>query len=255
VPPPWFVHAFWKGHRALHRLSHGRFLWTPASTRGWGALRLTTIGRRSGRERVVIVGYLEDGPNLVVLAMNGWDEGHPAWWLNLEAHPEATVRLKGQAPRPVRARAAKGEERHRLWDRWAAVDHDLDGYAARRSTMTPVVVLEPVAGARGPDEGSKVPDPDRLAPRPAPRLRRLRRGGRPARPAARERRRPAAGAASGRRDLGRQRRPPRPAVVRARACWSPEPDPHPARSACPALVGRRGRVMMAGGGVGGGVRG
>jgi F420H(2)-dependent quinone reductase len=37
-------------------------------------------------------GYLEDGPNLVTLAMNGFDEGHPSWWLNLEAHPEAVVR-------------------------------------------------------------------------------------------------------------------------------------------------------------------
>ncbi len=42
-----------------------------------GALRLTTVGRKSGQERSVIIGYVEDGPNLVVLAMNGWDEGHP----------------------------------------------------------------------------------------------------------------------------------------------------------------------------------
>ena len=70
VPPPWFVHVAWRVHRVLHRLSGGRFLWTPANKRGWGALRLTTVGRTSGREREVIVGYLEDGPVLVVLAMN-----------------------------------------------------------------------------------------------------------------------------------------------------------------------------------------
>ena len=75
LPPKWFKHAFWRVHRALNRLSGGRFLWTPASKRGWGALRLTTIGRRSGQERSVIIGYLEDGPNLIALAMNGWDEG------------------------------------------------------------------------------------------------------------------------------------------------------------------------------------
>ena len=27
------------------------------------------------------------------LAMNGRDEGHPAWWLILEAHPYAAIRL------------------------------------------------------------------------------------------------------------------------------------------------------------------
>jgi hypothetical protein len=51
------------------------FLWTTSNKRGWDALRLTTIGRRSGQERSVIIGYLEDGPNLVALAMNGRDGG------------------------------------------------------------------------------------------------------------------------------------------------------------------------------------
>lgn len=143
LPPAWFKHAFWRVHRLLSRLSGGRFLWTPAGRRGWGALRLTTTGRRSGRPRTVIVGYIEDGPNLVTLAMNGWDEGHPAWWLNLEANPDATVRLAHQPTRPVRARMAVGDERDRLWKRWADVDAGLDAYAASREATTPAVVLEP----------------------------------------------------------------------------------------------------------------
>ena len=49
LPPAWFKHTFWRGHRLLYRLSRGRFLWTPASKRGWGALSLTTIGRKTGR--------------------------------------------------------------------------------------------------------------------------------------------------------------------------------------------------------------
>ncbi len=147
VPPPWFVHTAWRAHRALYRLSGGRFLWSPSNKRGWGALRLTTVGRTSGQERSVIIGYLEDGVDLVGLAMNGWDEGHPSWWLNLQAHPDAVVRLSGQTPRPVRARQATGEERDRLWQRWAAINADLDAYAGGRSTETPVVVLEPRDGA------------------------------------------------------------------------------------------------------------
>ena len=143
IPPAWFKHLFWRVHRIVNRLSGGRFLWTPDSKRGWGALRLTTIGRKSGRERMVIVGYIEDGPVPVVLAMNGWDEGHPAWWLNLEAHPDAVIRLPGGHVRKVRAHAAVGAERDRLWKRWAAVDEGLDQYAAMRTVETPVVVLEP----------------------------------------------------------------------------------------------------------------
>ena len=134
LPPPWFIHVAWRVHRTLYRLSGGRFLWTPSNKRGWGALRLTTVGRKSGMERNVIIGYLDDGPNLVTLAMNGWDEGHPAWWLNLEAHPDAVVRLAHEPPRPVHARVATGEERDRLWQRWAETDLGLDDYARRRST-------------------------------------------------------------------------------------------------------------------------
>jgi len=146
VPPPWFVHTAWRVHRALYRLSGGRFLWTTSNKRGWGAMHLTTTGRKSGQQRSVIIGYLDNGPDLVALAMNGWDEGHPAWWLNLEAHPVAVVRLAHRRPLQVRARRAKGEERDRLWQRWVAVDPKLDRYAGRRSTETPVVVFEPHNG-------------------------------------------------------------------------------------------------------------
>ena len=146
IPPPWFVHTAWRAHRALYRLSGGRFLWTPSSKRGWGTLCLTTTGRKSGQERSVIIGYLNDGANLVAIAMNGWEEGDPSWWLNLEAHPDAIVRLAGQQARPARGRRAVGAERDRLWRRWVAVDPQLDAYADRRSTETPVLVLEPLDG-------------------------------------------------------------------------------------------------------------
>ena len=143
LPPRWFKHVFWRLHRALYRLSGGHLLWTPASKRGWGALSLITVGRKSGKQRTVIIGYIEDGLNLVAMAMNGWDEGHPAWWLNLAANPEATVRLAHQQPRPVRARVASGDERDRLWQRWAEPDVGLDAYAAQRAVETPIVILEP----------------------------------------------------------------------------------------------------------------
>lgn len=131
-------------HRGLYRGTAGRIgLWQPKGGR-WGALRLTTHGRRSGRPRSVIVGYFEDGPNLVTLAMNGWGDGEPAWWLNLQAHPDATVELAG-GPRLVRGRAAEGTERSRLWQRWRELDAKLDAYAALRSSETAVVVLEPRA--------------------------------------------------------------------------------------------------------------
>ena len=96
--------------------------------------------------RQVVVGYFEDGRNLVTMAMNGWGAAEPAWWLNLQDHPEAIAQTRDGARR-VRARRAQGEERVRLWSRWAEIDKDLDDYAARRPNETAVVVLEPGAAA------------------------------------------------------------------------------------------------------------
>lgn len=145
VPPRWFERFAWRAHRTIYRVSRGRKgLWKPKPGK-WGAFRLTTIGRRSGQERSVILGYFEDGDDLVTMAMNGWTAGHPMWWLNLQAHPEARAEVKGGAF-AVRARAAEGTERDRLWARWAELDDDLDAYAALRDVETPVVVLEPIDG-------------------------------------------------------------------------------------------------------------
>jgi deazaflavin-dependent oxidoreductase (nitroreductase family) len=144
LPPRWFIRFFWWAHRGVHRLTAGRVgLWRPKGNR-WGTLHLTTTGRRTGRQHGVMVGYLEDGPNLTTLAMNGWAEGEPAWWLNLQAHPDAGVDLV-DGRRRVRARAAQGAERSRLWARWREVDAGLDALAALRSGETAVVVLEPTA--------------------------------------------------------------------------------------------------------------
>jgi len=69
----------------------------------------------------VILGYYEDGPNLVSMAMNGWGAAEPAWWLNLQADPQALVERTALAavararrePRRLR-RAAPARER-RSW--------------------------------------------------------------------------------------------------------------------------------------------
>jgi deazaflavin-dependent oxidoreductase (nitroreductase family) len=144
LPPYWVKRAAWSIHRGVYRLTGGRLgLWRPKPD-GWGAMRLTVVGRRTGVERSVILGYFEDGPDLVTMAMNGWEEGEPAWWLNLQAQPDARV-ITADGPRLVTARAATGEERDRLWTRWGEIDKHLEAYAARRPVETAVVVLSPRA--------------------------------------------------------------------------------------------------------------
>jgi deazaflavin-dependent oxidoreductase (nitroreductase family) len=145
LPPRWFIRTAWVGHRALYRVTGGRVgLARPTEGGRFGMLRLHAIGRRSGQERIVILGYYEDGPNLVTLAMNGWGDPPPAWWLNLTTNPDARVDLV-DGGRAVRARAAEGEERARLWAAIREYDGygDIDVLSAGRSSETTVVVLEP----------------------------------------------------------------------------------------------------------------
>ncbi len=146
TPPRFVIRTAWVMHRAVHRFSKGRVgLARPEAGNRFGMMRLTTVGRRSGRRRVAIIGYFEDGANLVTLAMNGWGDAEPAWWLNLQAQPDTTVDFPGGS-RAVRARAATGGDRQRLWARFRDFPgwgDDLEALAARRSTQTAVVVLEP----------------------------------------------------------------------------------------------------------------
>lgn len=144
LPPRWFVRSAWSTHRTLLRVTADRIGLSAPTPGRCGMLRLHTIGRRSGRPRAVVLCYIEDGDNLVTLAMNGWDHADPAWWHNLRAHPSATVDLV-TGPRPVEARRAEGPERDRLWE--ALHDYkgygDLDAFSARRGRETAVVVLAP----------------------------------------------------------------------------------------------------------------
>jgi deazaflavin-dependent oxidoreductase (nitroreductase family) len=103
---------------------------------------LTTTGRRTGQSRGVILAYIEDGPNLVTMAMNGWDPAEPAWWLNLRADVHATVRLPDGSTHAVTAREVQAVERDRLWERYRHVTPHLDAWAGRRGSPTAVVVLE-----------------------------------------------------------------------------------------------------------------
>jgi deazaflavin-dependent oxidoreductase (nitroreductase family) len=142
LPPRWFIRAAWVSHRVLYSITGGRRGLRRPTAERWGMLRLRTVGRQTGEERLAILGYIEDGPNLVTKAMNGWADPEPAWWLNLLAYPDAMVDL-ADGTRSVRGRVANPDERIRLWTRWAVYNKNLDAYAALRSRQTQVVILEP----------------------------------------------------------------------------------------------------------------
>ena len=70
LPPRWFIRVAWTGHRAMTG-SPAVAAGCGRPSRAWGTMRLTTVGRKPGSGSAIL-GYFEDGPNLVTLAMNGW---------------------------------------------------------------------------------------------------------------------------------------------------------------------------------------
>jgi F420H(2)-dependent quinone reductase len=145
MPPRWLIRTIWAVHRAAYSLTGGRFgLRTPRPDR-WGTLRLKTIGRQSGRERIAILGFIEVDGKLVTPAMNGWADPEPAWLLNLQAQPDTSVELPDGTTRQVTARMADEDERRRLWSMLVALGSSAytDANAALRSRETQIVVLEP----------------------------------------------------------------------------------------------------------------
>ena len=99
---PWAVRGIKLMSRAQVRafkLTNGRVGNTWRIGAGWKkpvpTLLLTHVGRRSGTRFETPLLYLEDGPDLVVVASQGGLPKNPQWYANLLAHPDTTVSLKG----------------------------------------------------------------------------------------------------------------------------------------------------------------
>ena len=144
LPPRPVIRAAWRAHRALYRVSKGRLGLRDYQDGTEGLAQLTTTGRRSGEPRNVMIAYFDDGDDFVTMAMNRWDVADPAWWLNLQANPNAMLTTTA-GDVPVTGRAAVGDESTRLWDRWRELDHNIDKYSGLRTEGTPVVILSPQA--------------------------------------------------------------------------------------------------------------
>lgn len=108
---------------------------------------LETTGRKSGKARSTPVIYAWDGDDLVVVAANAGNPRPPAWWLNLQANPSATIEIAGERRR-VRAREAHGEERERCLRIYEPVYPRVEDYRAFTEREFAVVVLEPERAGR-----------------------------------------------------------------------------------------------------------
>jgi deazaflavin-dependent oxidoreductase (nitroreductase family) len=144
VPGDLAFKALNAAHHLVVKASRGRFGWRAS---GMLVVELTTTGRRSGQRRTVLLtSPLQDGDTIVLVASRWGDEHHPAWFLNLCAHPEVQVVVGGRPPVAMRARVATPAEREQLWPRAVAVHDGYRSYQEKTQREIPVVLLEPIGG-------------------------------------------------------------------------------------------------------------
>lgn len=130
-----------RAHAAVIRLSGGRIRRSFVFTGGMPILVLTTTGRKSGQSRSTPVGYLEHGDGVAILASNAGSDRSPAWWLNLQADPQAEV-LADRTRYAVLARRADPAEEKALWSEFARLNPGFDEYRNLTERRIPVVLLE-----------------------------------------------------------------------------------------------------------------
>ena len=112
----------------IYKMTGGRFTVTGPPT--IPMLSLTTVGRKSGKERTVQLGYAEDGEDLLIVASNMGDRNHPAWSYNLDANPQAKIRL-GPDLKDVVAQRITDSEKAILWPKIADTIPQMHAYEKR----------------------------------------------------------------------------------------------------------------------------
>jgi deazaflavin-dependent oxidoreductase (nitroreductase family) len=130
-------------HQSLLKITGGRVGWDAARM---PVLQLTTIGRKTGRPRtVMLTSPLQEGSTVVVVASRGGEDEHPAWLLNLRDNPDVEVSMKGRAKQRMHARIATPGERARLWPEVAATHKNYAEYQTKTTREIPLVLIEPMA--------------------------------------------------------------------------------------------------------------
>jgi uncharacterized protein len=127
-------------HAWLLRCTRGRLRRSWLFAAGQPVLALTTLGRRSGLPRSTAVACFAFGDDLVLAAMNLGVPRDPAWALNLEANPDATIDIGGQTI-PVTARRATGDDAAELWSRWLELQPSAEAFRELAQRDIPLFVL------------------------------------------------------------------------------------------------------------------
>ena len=123
----------------LYRLSGGRL---GGRMRGFKVILLTTTGRKSGKTRTLPLGLFDWPGGYLVVASNGGQSKHPAWYHNLMSHPQATVQLFNKVI-PVTAEELTGATRAQAWQQVITSAPAYAAYEKKTTRIIPLVLMRP----------------------------------------------------------------------------------------------------------------
>lgn len=106
-------------------------------------LLLTTIGRKTGLERVIPLAYLADGKRYIIVASFAGHPANPPWYHNLVANPRVAVEV-GSERFMAQSTVLDEPERSKMFDKVAALMPQFNDYQRKTSRVIPVVALTPV---------------------------------------------------------------------------------------------------------------
>ena len=119
------------------RANHGKTL---GDFEGRPILLLTTIGAKSGEERVNPLIYADYGERLIVCAAAGGQERNPGWYYNIVANPRVRVEV-GDEEFSVDAIVTSGADREAIFAERCANSPAFNEYQAKTAREIPIIAL------------------------------------------------------------------------------------------------------------------
>lgn len=129
--------------KALTRFQQPIFTLMRGRLQGPPTLRLWTVGRRTGRERSVLLLYLDDGPQVIVVASYGGHSAHPEWWKNLLTEPNCRIWSAARGSEEMAASELVGEAREEVWVRLLKIYSNYADYQDKTERRIPLIALTP----------------------------------------------------------------------------------------------------------------
>jgi deazaflavin-dependent oxidoreductase (nitroreductase family) len=105
---------------------------------------VTTRGAKSGKLRKNPVMRVEHGGEYAIVASKGGTPENPAWFHNLEAHPDQVTLQDGPEPFAVTVREVTGDEKKKWWERAVAAYPPYAEYQQNTNRQIPVFIAKPV---------------------------------------------------------------------------------------------------------------